>query len=226
MRKQRQFRPVVEDARLEDRVVLSHGHSHIIAAAHAHVVPPDPPHAKLPVATESEVKATLRGIHRALVSYSNSMTAFFNSVIAQLNAGTINQTEAANLLGEYEGTPKFNKLFYDITGAAGRLPYGAGFNGFVTSTPTGPGIVTLPSGAPDLVTLLTFNPVTDVSGPIDTLSSNFFNALYPEVGVPDFSAVGQTISHSAIVTAYQESVSVVQQYIGTGVSQGDFTFRR
>src|SRR5271157_2630621 len=206
MRKQRQFRPAIEDARLEDRVVLSNV-SHL-----------------LPVATASEVKATLTGIHSALVSYSNSMTAFFNSVIAQLNAGTINQTGAQDLLGEYEGI-KFSKLLYNIQTAAGRLPYGAGFNGFptsTTSTTSGLGVVTLPSGAPDLDTLLTFNPVTAVSGPIDKIASNFFSAL----AVPDFNAAGQAVSHSAIVTAYQESVSVVQQYIVTGVTQGDFTLRR
>ena len=221
MRKQRQFRPAVEDARLEDRVVLSHSP---MAVAHASVAAVDPPHAKIPVATESEVKATLNGIHSALVSFSNSTTAFFNSVIAQLNAGTINQTDAVTLLEGY-GSIKFNQLFYNIETAAGRLPYGAGFNGFVTSTTTGPGVVTLPSGAPDLVTLLTSGTAQNgFVSPIGTIDRNFENALFATP--PDFNAVGQAVSHSAIVTAYQGSVSVVQQYIGTGVSQGDFTFRR
>ena len=64
----------------------------------------DPPQARLPVATASEVKATLNGIHSALVSFSNSMTAFFNNVIAQLNAGTINQ-QGARISCQVTGAP-------------------------------------------------------------------------------------------------------------------------
>jgi hypothetical protein len=149
MRKQRQFRPAVEDARLEDRVVLSHA-THI-AAVHAHVVGADSHHAKIPVATAFEVKATLKGIHSALVSFSNSMTAFFNNVMAQLNAGTVNQTGVVSLLSGY-GVIKFQQLGYNIETAAGRLPYGAGFNGVATSTTSGLGVALLPSGATDLTT--------------------------------------------------------------------------
>jgi len=222
MRKQRQFRPAVEDARLEDRVVLSHA-THI-AAAHAHVRGADPHHARLPVATASEVKATLKGIHSALVSYSNSMTAFFNNVMAQLNAGTIGQDGAVDLLSGY-GSTKFGQLFYNIETASGRLPYGAGFNGFATSNPStlsGLGVAGLPSGAPDLDTLLTFSATG--AGPIGTLDNNFFNALFG-TAQPDFNAVGQAVSHSAIVTAYQESVPIVQQFIVDGVTAGDFRFK-
>jgi hypothetical protein len=224
MRKQRQFRPAVEDARLEDRVVLSHSH---IAAAHAHVVAADPPHAKLPVATESEVKATLHGIHSALVSFSNSMTAFFNNVMAQLNAGTINQQGAQDLLSGYGFDIKFNQLFYNIQTAARHVPYGAGFNGFATSNPntlSGLGVAPLPSGDPDLVTLLTSGTAQNgFVSPIGTIERSFDNALFATP--PDFNAVGQAVSHSAIVTAYQESVPIVQQYIVDGVTAGDFRFK-
>jgi hypothetical protein len=219
MRKQRQFRPAVEDARLEDRVVLST--SHHIAAAHAHVVKADPPQARLPVATASEVKATLNGIHSALVSFSNSMTAFFNNVMAQLNAGTIDQDGAVDLLEGYGFNIKFQQLFYNIETAAGRVPYGAGFNGFATSTPSGLGVAPLPSGAQDLVTLLTYSETGP--GPIGTIENNFADALFATP--PDFNAAGQAVSHSAIVTAYQESVPIVQQYIVDGVTAGDFRFK-
>ena len=225
MRRQRQFRPAVEDARLEARVVLSHV-THI-AAAHAHVRGADPHHAGLPVATASEVKATLNGIHSALVSFSNSMTAFFNNVMAQLNAGTIDQTGAVDLLSGY-GSIKFGQLFYNIETAARRVPYGAGFNGFATSNPNNPsglGVAPLPSGAPDLDALLTFSETGP--GPIGTFESNFFSALGFSEGLPppDFNAVGQAVSHSAIITTYQESVPVVQQYIFDGVIAGDFRFK-
>ncbi len=225
MRKQRQFQPAVEDARLEDRVVLSHA-THL-AAAHAHVVTADPPQARLPVATASEVKATLKGIYSALVSYSNSMTTFFNNVIAQLNAGTISQQGASDLLSGYETTKFYYQLSYNIETAAGRLPYGAGFNGFATSNPntqSGLGVAGLPSGATDLDTLLTIG--TEQNGfvsPIGTIDTNFRDALFATP--PDFNAVGQAVSRSAIVTAYQGSVSIVQQYIVDGVTAGDFRFK-
>ena len=198
-----------------------------IAAAHAHVVS-DPPQAGLPVATASEVKATLNGIHSALVSFSNSMTAFINNVMAQLNAGTIDHTGALDLLASYGFNIKFPQLFYNIETAAGRLPYGAGFNGFATtnpSTPSGLGVAELPSGGPSLFTLLAVGtPQNGFVSPLGTIERNFDNALFATP--PDFNAVGQAVSHSAIVTAYQESVPVVQQYIVAGVTAGDFSFKR
>ena len=223
MRKQRQFRPVVEDARLEDRVVLSHIP---LTAVHARMVGADPHHAKLPVATASEVKATLNGIHRALVNFSNSMTAFINSVTAQLNAGTIDKTGALDLLRGF-GDTKFGQLFYNIETASGRLPYGASFNGFVTSNPntlSGLDVAPLPSGAPALVTLLTFGTQQNgFESPIGTIDRNYFNALFP---TPDVNAAAQAVSHSAIATAYQGSVPVVHDYIVAGVAARDFGFKR
>jgi hypothetical protein len=223
MRKQRQFRPAVEDARLEERVVLSHFGVRI-AAAQVHAMRVDPHHARLPVATASEVKATLNGIHSALVRLSHDMTAYFNNVMAHLNAGTIDQIGAYDLLRGY-GDIKFTQLYYNIDTAAGRLPYGAGFNGFVTSDPTTPSglnVAPLPSGDPSLVTLLTTLEI-DRTGPIATLDEGFFFAFF----LPDFlNAASQAVSHSAIAITYQESVSVVNQYIFDGVTAGDFRFKR
>jgi len=229
MRKQRQFRPAVEDARLEERVVLSHFGVRI-ATAQVHAMRVDPHHARLPVATASEVKATLNGIHSALVSFSNSMTAFINNVMAQLNAGTIDHTGALDLLASYGFNIKFPQLFYNIETAAGRLPYGAGFNGFVTSAPTvsGLGATPLPSGGPSLATLLGTPSQLGFGSPIGMLENNFTLALFPPFGVvrPDLNAAGQAVSHSAIAITYQESVSVVNQYIFGGVTAGDFRFKR
>ncbi len=222
MRKQRQFRPTVEDARLEDRVVLSHA---TLAAAHAHVMGVDPPQARLPVATASEVKATDNGIHSALVSFSKSMTAFFNNVMAQLNAGTIDQTGAVDLLLGYTRI-KVVQLSYNIQTAAGRLPYGAGFNGFATSNPntlSGLDVAPRPSGGPSLFTLLTTGTSQTGTGPIVEFAGAFAGPLL--VTPPDFNAAGQAISPSATVTAYHESVSVVNQYIFDGVTAGDFRFK-
>jgi len=52
------------------------------------------------------------------------------------------------------GVIKFQQLGYNIETAAGRLPFGAGFNGFATSTTSDLGVAPLPSGATDLTTLL------------------------------------------------------------------------
>ena len=128
------------------------------------------------------------------------MTAFFNNVMAQLNAGTIGQDGAVDLLSGYGSTKLQKQLFYNIETASGRLPYGAGFNGFATSNPStlsGLGVAGLPSGAPDLDTLLTFSAMERArSAPSITISS------MPFLGTaqPDFNAVGQAVSHSAIVT--------------------------
>ena len=224
MKKQRQLRPAIEDARLEDRVVLSHsGH---IAAAQVHVMRADPHHARLPVATASEERATLNGIHSALVRFSHDTTASFNNVMAQLNAGTIDQTGAVDLLSGF-GSIKFSQLFYNTETAAGHLPYGAGFNGFATtnpSTPSGLGVAELPSGGPSLFTLLAVGtPQNGFVSPIGTLQTNFFSPLSSTP--PNLNAAGQAVSPSAIATTYHDSVNVVHQYIVDGVSAGDFRFK-
>jgi hypothetical protein len=199
MRKPRQFRPVVAEAQLEERVVLS------ITAARV-----------VPTATPAQVSAELNGIHAALLSYSASVTNAILFAEGAINAGKVTEVTAINLLDTYIGN-KTELLFYQVRTASARLPYGAGFNAFVNSTLTGIG--DLPSGNDSLYALLTF-PTAGGSGPIATLQNNVFTS----VGAGDFAGAINDVAFAALQTTYQQVKVVTNTYVVTGVHAGDFHF--
>lgn len=222
MKKQRQFRPTVDDQKLEERVVMSH-------VPYGHVAPWAV--RSIPTVTQTQVKAVLTQIHSALVHFSRSMVPTLQSIQAQYVAGRISADYARNLAASYADT-QFDKLNFQIRTYAHRLPYGGGFNTYLPpATATNPFPVYtagLPSGGPSLYQRLSY--VNNTPGPIGQISQNFFNALYPNDGgqllPPDFNAAIASVSIPAMRQAYTATAVITQQYLSEGYHNGDFNYRR
>lgn len=223
MKKQRQFRPTVDDQKLEERVVMSHTPWH-------HIAPLAAP--SIPTVTQTQVKAVLTNIHSALVHFSRSMVPTLQSIQAQYVAGRISAEYARNLAASYANT-QFEKLNFQVRTYAHKLPYGGGFNTFLPpATPVNPFPVYspgLPSGGPSLYARLTFDGET--TGPIGRISQNFYSAIFAidpdtEQPRPDFNAAIASVSLPAMRAAYSGTVAVTQAYLSEGYHNGDFNYRR
>ena len=112
-------------------------------------------------------------MHNALLTYQANVTNAILYAESQITSGKVTVATAENLLNTFIGN-KTSLLFFQARAAAGMLPYGAGFNGYVNSTFTAVG--ELPSGALSLYSTLTF-PSQTTSGPIGALQNNVFNSL-------------------------------------------------
>ena len=209
MSKPRQFRPAVSDAQLEERVVMSITASQVPAAIL--IVP-----AHIPVATSSQVMATVNQLHSSLLSYQSSVTNAVLYAESQITAGKITQGTAINLLFGYLGN-KGSLLNVQGRLAAGNLPYGSGFNGYVNSTKTAIG--DLPSGSSSLYSLLTY-PSATTTGPIITLQNNVFTAI----STGNFSGALQAVNSAAIHSNYAQMKSIVLSYVVNGVKAHDFSY--
>ena len=209
MRKSRQFRPSVDGSVLEERIALS---------TTALLGP-----VKTPVATGAEVTAALNGLHNALLSYQSSVTNATLLAESQITSGKVTVATAENLLNTFIGN-KTSLLFFQARAAAGMLPYGAGFNGFVNSTLTAVG--DLPSGAISLYSILTF-PTETTTGPIGALQDNVFTSLNGIPGVTpggDFAGMIADVNSAAIHATYATIKADVTAYVAAGVKAHDFTF--
>ncbi len=206
MRKSRPFRPTVSETRLEDRVALSVATSALVA-----------PVAR-PVATSSEVTATLNQLHNALVSYQGSVTNAVQYEESQIASGRVTQATAVGLLNTYIGN-KTSLLFSQTRAAAANLPYGAGFNGFLNHTNTAVG--DLPSGGNSLYfTLAQFPTMTSTTtGPIYTIQNNVFTALTNN----SFNGMLGAVNSTALHSTFARVKTIVTSYVLNGVKAHDFT---
>jgi len=205
MKKSRQFRPVVSDTRLEERVVMSTVPAQIFVGQAAR-----------PVATGSQVTATLNQLHNDLLLYQRNVTNAILFTQAQITAGRVTQPTAVRLLESYIGN-KTSLLFYQTRGAASNLPYGAGFNGYINSA--GTQIADLPSGSESLYSLLTF-PLNGTAGPIATLQDNVFTS----VSTGNFNGALQAVNSAAIHSTYNQVRAIVNSYVVNGFHNHDFGY--
>lgn len=207
MRKTRTFRPAVPEMRLEDRVVLSVAPAALFAPA------------SKPVASRAEVSAALNQIHGALLSYQSSVTNAVHYAQAQIAAGKVTQSTAAGLLDTYIGN-KTSLLFFQTRAAAGNLPFGSGFNGYLSAAKTSVG--DLPSGSDSLYLLLARFPTqtSTATGPIYTLQNNVFTKLSNN----NFTGVLAAVNSAAIRSTYAQVKATVSAYVVNGVKAHDFTY--
>ncbi len=208
MRKTFQFKPSLAESSLEDRVVLSNVQTGVGIVAPAF----------RPVTTTTQVNATVTQLHSALVSYQASVTNVLLFAEFEINAGAITTEAAVPLLQTYIGN-KTSQLFFSTRAAAGRLPYGAGFNGFVNSTFTN--VSDLPSGNESLYATLTF-PEEGGEGPIGQLEDNVFTPLSDG----DLTDALNAVNQSAISATFQQVKQDVASYVVTGVQDHDFRLVR
>ncbi|MCA1685726.1 MAG: hypothetical protein LC745_07005 [Planctomycetia bacterium] len=211
MKKSRQFRPMVDEAPLEERVVLSVTASALPAA---HLLAS----VNKPVVTSADVNTTLNQLHNALLSYESNVTNSIRYAESQIAAGHVTKAASIRLLESYIGN-KTSQLFFQTRSAAGRLPFGAGFNGFVNATKSGVG--DLPSGTDSLYAQLTF-PSNGTNGPVAVLQNNVFNP----VSTGDFNSALRAVNTTAIHTTFAQVKAIVNQYVVNGVRAHDFTYRR
>ncbi len=207
MRKSFQFKPSVAESRLEDRVVMAAMPTGLAVFAPA----------VKPVTTTSQVNATLNQLHSALLTYEARVTNVLLFAEFQINAGKITTEAAVPLLESVIGNYT-SQLFFSTRAAAGRLPFGAGFNGFVNNTFTSVG--DLPSGAESLYADLTF-PEEGGNGPIGQLEDNVFTPLDNGDLTDALNAVDSTAIHATYAQVKQDVVS----YVVNGVAAHDFRFR-
>ncbi len=205
MRNLRQFKPIVNDSRLEERLVMSTAPTALVASVHK------------PVVTSAQVTRTLNAIHSDLLSFQQSATNAILYAEFQVTSGHLTQSEAANLLYSYVGN-KASLLFYEVRGASAMLPYGGGFNGYLNSTTTA--VTETPSGADSLYTQLSF-PSNGTDGPIGLLWTNTSNAIL----AGDFAGAVTDVNTAAIHSTYASVKTVVNSYVASEVKAGDIVLK-